>query len=654
MSKPPAPRRLLVVQLADIGDLVLSTPALAALREAHPALHMTLLTTPHAALVVQGSGLVDDVLMITRQLFNLRRPSGQDARALVSLLRRLRAGQYDTILFLHHLTTRAGAWKLALIAGSAGSPRTVGLQNGRGFFLRETLPDQGFGARHQAQYWLDLAGLLGADPSPRPAQVAISAADRAGASEMLGGPHPVSLSQGEREVDLQAGGTPNLTLSPLHLGEGAGGEGLVVLHAGSGGYSLARRWDAASFAAVADRLASERGARIVLVGAPGDDTAAVRDAMRSPALDLTGQTTIGQLAAVLEQADVFVGADSGVMHLAAAAGAPVVAIFGPSNHLAWGPWTPGGRFVIVRSAPECSPCSYVDHEVGLREGCAARTCMRMITAERVTEAALDLLDGQTPALPAPVERAERWPRTVRILGQPVSAITYAEWLDQITDWVRETPRRLHHVCTLNPEMVMIARQDANFRVVVERAGLAVPDGVGLLWAAKRRGAPLPERVTGSDGVPIIAERAAKEGWRVFLLGAAPGVAERAAQVLQARYPGLHIAGTYGGSPAPADEAEISQRVNASGADLLFVAFGAPEQDKWIARNAPRLNVAMAMGVGGSLDFVAGVLPRAPNWMQRAGLEWLYRLYLQPWRIKRMTRLPRFVLAVWAERKPENE
>ena len=638
-----APKRLLVVQLADIGDLVLSTPALAALREAHPALHITLLTTPHAAPVVAGGGLVDEVLTSSRGLFNPRRPSGKDARALVRLLQRLRAGNYDTILFLHHLTTRAGAWKLALIAGSADSTRTVGLQNGRGFFLRESLPDDGFGARHQAQYWLDLAGLLGADPTPRPAQVVISDADRAWAAERLWPSRrpspPASTSQRP---------------SPPAPSPSGRGEEIVVMHAGSGGYSLARRWDAAAFAAVGEQLAAERGARIVLVGAAGDDTAAVRDAMRSPTLDLTGQTTIGQLAAVLEQAAVFIGADSGVMHVAAAAGAPVVAIFGPSNHLAWGPWTPGGRSAIIRSAPECSPCSYVGHEVGLREGCAARTCMTMVTAGQVTKAALAMLDGETPALPAAVEPAERWPRTVRILGRPVSAITYAEWLERIGGWVRETPRRLHHVCTLNPEMVMIARQDVNFRYVVERADLAVPDGVGLLWAAKRRGTPLPERVTGSDGVPIIAERAAKEGWRVFLLGAGPGVAEKAADVLKGRFPGLRIAGTYGGNPDPAEEAELTERVNASGADLLFVAFGAPEQDKWIARNAPRLNVAMAMGVGGSLDFVAGVLPRAPGWMQRAGLEWLYRLYLQPWRIKRMTRLPRFVLAVWTERKPQHE
>ncbi|MFW5772992.1 MAG: WecB/TagA/CpsF family glycosyltransferase, partial [Phototrophicaceae bacterium] len=104
-------------------------------------------------------------------------------------------------------------------------------------------------------------------------------------------------------------------------------------------------------------------------------------------------------------------------------------------------------------------------------------------------------------------------------------------------------------------------------------------------------------------------------------------------------------GVYSGSPAPEDEDDIVARVNASDADVLFVAYGAPRQDKWIARNLPRLNVAVAMGVGGSFDFIAGVMPRAPLWMQRAGIEWLYRLMLQPSRIGRMMRLPRFVLAV---------
>ncbi|MBZ0301966.1 MAG: WecB/TagA/CpsF family glycosyltransferase, partial [Anaerolineae bacterium] len=154
----------------------------------------------------------------------------------------------------------------------------------------------------------------------------------------------------------------------------------------------------------------------------------------------------------------------------------------------------------------------------------------------------------------------------------------------------------------------------------------------------------------SDGVPIIAARAAEKGWRLFFLGAAPGVADKAAAVLRAKHPDLQIVGTTSGSPARDEEDALVEQVNASGADILFVAYGAPEQDKWIARNLPRLRVSMAMGIGGAFDFIAGVLPRAPLGMQRLGLEWLFRLYLQPWRFRRMLRLPRFVLAVLIRRR----
>ena len=149
-------------------------------------------------------------------------------------------------------------------------------------------------------------------------------------------------------------------------------------------------------------------------------------------------------------------------------------------------------------------------------------------------------------------------------------------------------------------------------------------------------------MTGSDGTRVIAQHAAQKGWKLFFLGAAPGIAEKAAEILRSDYPGVQIVETYGGSPHPEDEDAIVERVNASGANILLVAYGAPVQDAWIARNLPRLQVKMAMGVGGAFDFIAGVIPRAPETMQKYGLEWLYRLYKQPWRIKRMLRLPLFV------------
>ncbi len=234
---------------------------------------------------------------------------------------------------------------------------------------------------------------------------------------------------------------------------------------------------------------------------------------------------------------------------------------------------------------------------------------------------------------------------VHILGVPVHAATFESLLASIAEWVSaRTPTR--QVCTVSPEFVMIAQQNAAFMRVLRQADLCVADGVGLLWAARRLGRALPERVTGSDGVPLIAERAAREGWRLYLLGAAEGVAERAAEALRARYPGVRIVGTYAGSPAPEEEDALVARVNASGADILFVAYGAPQQDLWIARNRARLKVSVAMGVGGTFDFLAGVVPRAPRWMRQLGLEWLFRLLRQPWRWRRMLRLPRFVWAVW--------
>jgi N-acetylglucosaminyldiphosphoundecaprenol N-acetyl-beta-D-mannosaminyltransferase len=147
-------------------------------------------------------------------------------------------------------------------------------------------------------------------------------------------------------------------------------------------------------------------------------------------------------------------------------------------------------------------------------------------------------------------------------------------------------------------------------------------------------------------VGLIAARAARRGWRLFLLGAAEGVAARAAEVLQARDPALIVAGTFSGNPSPEMEAELIARITAAQPDVLYVAYGAPAQDKWIAHNRERLRVPVSLGVGGSLDFLAGVAQRAPAWVQRLGLEWLHRLIYQPWRAGRIfTATVLFPLAV---------
>jgi N-acetylglucosaminyldiphosphoundecaprenol N-acetyl-beta-D-mannosaminyltransferase len=241
------------------------------------------------------------------------------------------------------------------------------------------------------------------------------------------------------------------------------------------------------------------------------------------------------------------------------------------------------------------------------------------------------------------------PPVVSILGVPVHAVTMADVLALIERFMAEPG--LHQIATVNPEFVMAAQEDADFVRVLEAADLCIPDGVGLLWAARRQGRPLPERVAGSDLVYELARLAAVNGWPLYLLGAAEGVAEEAGDVLSDLYPSLIVAGTHAGSPDPAENRSIVERINASKARVLYVAYGAPRQDKWIARNCGVLpTVRLAMGVGGSLDFITGRSRRAPEWAQQAGVEWLVRLAREPWRWRRMTVLPRFALKVLAGRR----
>jgi N-acetylglucosaminyldiphosphoundecaprenol N-acetyl-beta-D-mannosaminyltransferase len=205
------------------------------------------------------------------------------------------------------------------------------------------------------------------------------------------------------------------------------------------------------------------------------------------------------------------------------------------------------------------------------------------------------------------------------------------------------PTRL--VATVNPEFIMRARVDDQFRAVLDGAALCVADGIGVVWAMRRGGCPQRERVSGSDLVPALARACAARGWRPFLLGAAPGVAGEAAWRLAADNPGLRVAGTHAGSPRPADDAETLALVAAARPDVLLVAYGAPHQELWIARNRDRLGVQVAIGVGGTFDFLAGRVRRAPRFLREAHLEWLWRLVLQPARVRRMAVLPAYALAV---------
>lgn len=255
---------------------------------------------------------------------------------------------------------------------------------------------------------------------------------------------------------------------------------------------------------------------------------------------------------------------------------------------------------------------------------------------------------------------ERSTRRARLLGLPVDRLSMRETLTCLAEWIQaaRATRSAHQplqlqsetfgakqVVTLNPEMAMAARRDAALRRAILSADLVLPDGMGIVWALRSRGDGVPERVTGVDLLEAFAVLAAAHGFRIFLLGAAPGVAKAAARRLVKLHPSLLIVGTHAGSPDDIEAPRILSRIRASDADVVFVAFGIPAQDRWIAAHRARLGAAVAIGVGGAFDFIAGRTPRAPRWMRQIGLEWLYRLARQPWRWQRMLALPRFAVAV---------
>jgi N-acetylglucosaminyldiphosphoundecaprenol N-acetyl-beta-D-mannosaminyltransferase len=229
---------------------------------------------------------------------------------------------------------------------------------------------------------------------------------------------------------------------------------------------------------------------------------------------------------------------------------------------------------------------------------------------------------------------------VNVLGVRIDDVTYVEALSLLRQAI--ATRQPHVVTTPNPEFVMLARRDAAFRETLDRAALNIPDGVGLLLAARLGGDRLREHVQGTDLVLRLAAESASAGYRWFLLGGYGDVAQRAALALQRQYPGLQVAGTAPGSPFQPDDAATQAIIRQAGTvDVLLVAYGAPKQEHWLDRNLAALNIPVGIGVGGVFNYLSGDAPRAPEWVRRLHFEWLHRLITQPWRWRRQRALPVF-------------
>jgi len=232
-----------------------------------------------------------------------------------------------------------------------------------------------------------------------------------------------------------------------------------------------------------------------------------------------------------------------------------------------------------------------------------------------------------------------------ILGVPVDAVSMEDAVDIAEAWILNgTEAKM--ILAVNPEKVIAAQLDDSILSSLRAAALLIPDGIGVCWAARILGMGKVRRVPGSELMPALCERAARESYRVFVFGAKPSSCETAVANLCKQYPNLCIAGYQHGYIKDDENEQLLRRINSSGAQLLFVGLGSPKQELWLRRNMPRLQtVRVCQGVGGTLDVLAGTVRRAPLFFRRLYLEWFYRLMSQPHRLLRQRALPRFAWQV---------
>lgn len=240
---------------------------------------------------------------------------------------------------------------------------------------------------------------------------------------------------------------------------------------------------------------------------------------------------------------------------------------------------------------------------------------------------------------------------IRMMGVPFDRVTMAGTLDRIQEMI--SIRKPHCIATANVDFLVQARHDSTLRRILNEAHLVVCDGTPLVWLSRLLGRTLPERVAGSDLVPKILNRAEQEGWSVYFLGGQEQVLQQAVQNVQARHPKLHIAGSESPPFSPLDKMDhegICQRIREAQADILLVSFGCPKQEKWIRQNYEAAGVPVNIGVGATIDFLAGAVKRAPRWMQICGLEWVFRLCQEPRRLLKRYATDLVVFALAASRE----
>ncbi|MCP4277719.1 MAG: WecB/TagA/CpsF family glycosyltransferase [Gammaproteobacteria bacterium] len=239
------------------------------------------------------------------------------------------------------------------------------------------------------------------------------------------------------------------------------------------------------------------------------------------------------------------------------------------------------------------------------------------------------------------------PERIELLGVPVDCVDMGQSLEAVDALIQGDCAKT--VIAVNPEKIIKARTDTKLLRLLQQSGLLIPDGIGAVIAVKILHGKSISRVPGSELMPEICRRSISKGYKLFLLGAAPEVNEKAVEVLKEKYQGINIVGSQHGYYSDDEIPALIDQINDSEADVLFVALGSPRQELWMEEYLPKLNVKVCQGVGGTFDVIAGKVKRAPALFLKMHMEWLYRLLAQPKRLLRQTALPKFVYLVFKQK-----
>jgi len=577
---------VIIVGKYGLGDVVLCTPGIRALKQGIPGATLTVLIDQKNTAILADNPFIDKLLIYEKP------KAHRKVASMWQWIRLLRKSHFDLAIdFYSYQGIRS-----ALLAFISGAKYRVGRDTDhRGFFFTKKLLPCSH-KMHQIERVLEMIESLGISIQKRNPEIFISEHDCQRARQILG----------QLQIDKN--------------------KPIIVFHPGTGAYvASARKWTEERFAQLADRIKREFQANIIFTGSQDEIVTVeqIRSAMQQHAFSVAGKCSIKELAALIQQSQLFISGNTGPMHVAVAVGTPTVSIFShfdPDDHP--DRWKAiGERHVVIQADVGCLSCD--------RRKCRDFRCLNSITVD-------DVFDGVKQIIASKLQHNRHLecdghvqPRkTVTILGVKIDVITPMELIKKINSLFNEADQTT--IFYVNPDCLNKAYYSHHYRNILNSGRLVYADGIGVVLAGRLRNQYLPCRITAIDIFHQLCDAWQNKGTRLYLLGASEKNIVQATANLKAAHPNLIIAGFHHGFfKASTEEQEIIQDINSKFPDILLVGLGAPLQEEWVHRNLKKLNAQVFWCVGGLFDLLSGNLKRGPRVLHQNHLEWFCRLLITP-------------------------